>query len=109
VRTLPGNPDIVLPRHRAVIFVDGDFWHGRRWSLRRERLAQGSNSEYWIAKIENNIRRDRNVTRKLRLAGWRVIRVWESDIKRDAAAVATRVRRLLATKMVPPRQPRKRA
>jgi len=95
VRALPGNPDIVLRRHRAVIFVDGDFWHGRRWRLRRERLEHGSNSEYWIAKIEDNIRRDRAVTRRLRQAGWRVIRVWESDIKRDAGAVAARVMRLL--------------
>ncbi len=97
-RTLTGNPDIVLPRYRAVIFVDGDFWHGRRWSSRRKRLERGSNPEYWIAKIENNIRRDRAVTRKLRRAGWCVIRVWESDIKRDADTAATRVMHILAAK-----------
>jgi DNA mismatch endonuclease (patch repair protein) len=108
LRTLPGNPDIVLPRHRAVIFVDGDFWHGRHWTSRRERLERGSNPEYWVAKLADNIRRDRAVTRRLRRAGWRVIRVWESDIKRDAGAVATRIMRLLTAKVGPLRQARKR-
>lgn len=91
VRALPGNPDIVLPRYRTVVFVDGDFWHGRRWQSRRARLARGSNSVYWIAKIEANIARDRAVTTELRRAGWRVIRVWESDIRTDADAVATKI------------------
>jgi DNA mismatch endonuclease (patch repair protein) len=96
VRALPGNPDIVLPRYRAVIFVDGDFWHGRRWTSRRKRLERGSNPEYWIAKLANNIRRDRAVTRRLRRAGWRVIRVWESDITLDPGTVVTQIIRVLS-------------
>ena len=94
-RSLPGKPDIVLPRFRTVIFVDGDFWHGRRWRSRRAQLARGSNPVYWIAKIEANIARDRRNTATLRRAGWQVIRVWESDFHGDTEAVTTRVARLL--------------
>lgn len=85
---MPGNPDIIFRRRRAVIFVDGDFWHGRRWPARRARLLQGSNADYWIAKIEGNRKRDQLRSRELRRLGWLVIRVWESDVRRDARAVA---------------------
>jgi DNA mismatch endonuclease (patch repair protein) len=96
VSELPGKPDIVMVRRRIVIFVDGDFWHGRRWSQRKIRLAKGSNSSYWLAKIESNILRDRTVRRRLHHAGWHVVRVWESDIRRDAAGVAGRISKLVA-------------
>jgi DNA mismatch endonuclease, patch repair protein len=54
-------------------------------------LAQGWNADYWIAKIERNRRRDRQVTRRLRLQGWHVIRVWESEIKRNPNDIADRI------------------
>lgn len=91
VKALPGTPDLVLIRYRIAIFVDGDFWHGRCWQRRRERLARGSNAEYWIAKIESNMRRDRRVARLLRQAGWCVLRVWESDIYSDLESIITRI------------------
>jgi DNA mismatch endonuclease (patch repair protein) len=74
-----------------VIFVDGDFWHGRNWEVRRAKLAVGSNAEYWVSKIERTRQRDRWVTAHLRRLGWRVIRVWESDIRRDEGEVARRL------------------
>jgi len=89
VRELPGLPDIVFTRQRIAIFCDGDFWHGRNWVQRRERLAKGSNSEYWIAKIERNMQRDQDVDAKLKVLGWSVIRVWENDIKKDPEAIAS--------------------
>jgi DNA mismatch endonuclease (patch repair protein) len=91
VRALPGVPDIVFPRWKVTVFCDGDFWHGRNWSSRRESLARGTNAEYWIAKIEANRRRDRQVNRMLRNAGWSVIRIWERDIHQDSEKVANRV------------------
>ena len=60
VASLPGKPDIVFVRQRLAVFCDGDFWHGRKWNLRKEKLARGSNAEYWVAKIEANIARDRH-------------------------------------------------
>ena len=90
---LPGKPDIVFRRARVVVFCDGDFWHGRRWRERMEKLARGSNAAYWTAKIAANMARDRRTTRRLRAAGWIVVRLWETDVLGDVARVARRVER----------------
>lgn len=82
VRKLPGNPDIVLPRYRTVIFANGCFWHGHE-GCRYFRLPK-SNIEFWEQKIKNNIARDVRNENELKALGWRVIRVWECDIKRVA-------------------------
>lgn len=73
-RALPGRPDLIFPRHRAVIFVHGCFWHGHdcpffRWPKSRP--------EFWRTKIGANIERDRAVRTALRAADWRVLTVWE--------------------------------
>lgn len=80
VKDFLGKPDIVFRKKRIVIFCDGDFWHGKNWKTRRKKILQGSNSDYWINKIERNIERDKLITHKLRKAGWIVLRFWESDI-----------------------------
>lgn len=79
VRKLPGNPDIVLPKYRTVIFVDGCFWHGHD-GCKYFRLPK-SNVEFWTAKIERNIARDARCQTELKALGWNVIRVWECEIK----------------------------
>jgi DNA mismatch endonuclease, patch repair protein len=89
--TMPGKPDLVFTRSKVVIFCDGDFWHGRFWARRREKLARGANAAYWIPKIEANIARDRRVSSLLRRQGWHVIRVWETDVLEDVAVVADRI------------------
>lgn len=93
---LPGRPDVIFPRGRVAVFVDGDFWHGRDWARRRLRLAAGANREYWLAKIESNMARDRRQTALLENAGWAVLRLWETDVLRDperaASEVASRVK-----------------
>ena len=91
VRSLPGRPDIVFPGRRVVVFCDGDFWHGRDWSARQEKLRAGTNAEYWLAKIGQNIERDRRQEALLRESGWVVLRFWESEILRDTAGVAARI------------------
>ncbi len=80
VRKLPGNPDIVLPKYKTVIFVNGCFWHGHV-GCRYYRLPK-SNVEFWKEKIERNIARDLRNEEELKALGWRVIRVWECDIKK---------------------------
>lgn len=90
-RDLPGKPDIVFRRARVVVFCDGDFWHGRRWRQRREKLAGGTNAPYWTAKIAANVARDRRHNRALRAAGWTVIRLWETDILRNAERAGAKV------------------
>jgi DNA mismatch endonuclease, patch repair protein len=76
---LCGRPDFVFPRFRAVIFVDGCYWHG----CRKCSLGSKSNCEYWGPKIAGNVKRDRRNTKELRSLGWKVVRIWEHDLKCD--------------------------
>ena len=80
-KRLPGSPDIVIPRHRIAIFVDGEFWHGKDWETRKPRLK--SNREYWIEKIEENIARDKRVDDQLRAMDWIPIHFWSKDALKD--------------------------
>lgn len=85
---LPGKPDIVIPSRKLAIFIDGDFWHGNQYRVRKhlslEDQFQGvNNSRYWNRKIGNNIARDLRVTGQLLSEGWNVARFWESDIRND--------------------------
>jgi DNA mismatch endonuclease (patch repair protein) len=85
-RDLPGTPDIVLPSRRAVIFVNGCFWHGH--GCRRGGLPT-TNSEFWQQKISNNRERDRRVQKELRKEGWRVLIVWQCKTKDEAKLLKT--------------------
>ena len=83
---LPGKPDIVFPRARLVVFCDGDFWHGHNWAIRKNSSLEDELRHYskeWAEKIKRNVRRDERVNKELEVLGWRVIRIWESDIKAD--------------------------
>ena len=88
---LPGCPDIVFRQARVAIFCDGDFWHGRELASRIALLRAGHNSAYWISKIETNVERDARNVRSLTKLGWRVLRFWESDIRRDVDRVVSTV------------------
>jgi DNA mismatch endonuclease (patch repair protein) len=91
VPSLPGKPDIVFRAARVAVFCDGDFWHGREWRTRRKKLALGANAAYWTAKIASNIRRDLERTRELQRLGWKVVRLWETDILSDVRTAAETV------------------
>ena len=90
-RDLPGKPDLVFRNARVAVFCDGDFWHGRDWRRRRRALARGSNSDYWLAKINRNRTRDRTVNRLLQRLGWYPIRRWETDILRQPDKIAREI------------------
>ena len=77
-KSLPGKPDLVFPRYRAVIFVNGCFWHGHDCHLFK---WPKSRKDFWREKIKSNIDRDRLVTSQLKEQGWRVLRVWECALK----------------------------
>lgn len=91
MKSLPGKPDIVFPRARVVVFCDGEFWHGRDWKARRKKLERGSNAPYWVAKIQANVDRDERIDEELRQLGWRVIRLWETEILTDPQETAVQV------------------
>ena len=91
VRSLPGCPDIVLPKYRTVVFVNGCFWHKHDCSRFR---WPSSNEEYWKEKILRNVERDRKNEEELTTAGWRVITVWECELKKkDTVATLEQVRK----------------
>lgn len=78
VRELPGTPDLVLPKYRTVIFVNGCFWHGHEGC--KYFVWPKSNAEFWRQKIETNISRDRRKEAQLRDMGWNVMIVWECEL-----------------------------
>ena len=82
---IAGRPDFVVVSRRVAIFVDGDFWHGHNWKLRgfkNLKAELASYKKFWANKIRNNIKRDKNANKLLRKDGWRVLRFWESELKR---------------------------
>lgn len=78
-RKLPGSPDIVLKKYKTVIFVDGCFWHGHE-GCKYFRLPK-SNTSFWETKITRNIERDKETTQALTALGWKVIRIWECELR----------------------------
>lgn len=79
VRDLPGCPDIVLPKYRTAVFVNGCFWHKHNCG---RFVWPASNTEYWIPKIKRNIERDVENHKKLLEMGWKVIIIWECELKK---------------------------
>lgn len=77
-RRLFGKPDFVFQKHRAILFVDGCFWHG----CPQHSTIPEANRPFWQKKLLRNKLRDQQVARTLREKGWRVIRIWEHDLKR---------------------------
>ena len=98
VRKLPGTPDVVLPKYRTVIFVNGCFWHGHEGC--KYFVWPKSNAEFWRQKIETNISRDQRKEAQLRDMGWNVMIVWECELrppKRQATLerLESQIRRIL--------------
>ena len=93
-KALPGKPDIVLPKHRKAIFVHGCFWH--RHGVCRPLSLPASNTAFWEKKFADNVARDRRKLRALRRAGWRVLVLWECQV-RDREPLERRLRRFLTT------------
>jgi DNA mismatch endonuclease (patch repair protein) len=105
---LPGRPDIVFLGAKVAVFCDGDFWHGRDWEARRQRLSQGNNPAYWLAKIQRNMERDHQNTQRLQEAGWTVLRFWETEIRSDPEGAAQRVASTLREARLTSRSPERK-
>lgn len=78
-----GKPDFAFKARKVAVFCDSEFWHGFDWENARKAIK--SNREFWITKIERNIKRDEEVTKKLTAEGWTVLRFWEHQIKKSVA------------------------
>jgi len=79
VKTLPGKPDIVLPKYKTVIFVNGCFWHGHE-GCKYFKIPE-TRTEWWIKKINGTQKRDREAEIQLNVLGWKVIKIWECELK----------------------------
>ncbi|MDV7134523.1 very short patch repair endonuclease [Williamsia muralis] len=92
-RDVVGTPDLVVRSKKVAVFVDGDLWHGNPAEWVRRGLPDlasmfPNRTEFWVRKIEQNVARDREVNATLRSSGWRVVRLWASDILADPDAAA---------------------
>lgn len=85
-KLLPGTPDIAITKYRIAVFCDSEFFHGKDWESLKLRLQNGSNSTYWVKKIQRNMERDDEVDKALRFREWTVLRFWGKDIMRDTEA-----------------------
>jgi len=77
-KRLPGRPDIVLPKYKTIIFIHGCFWHGHH--CKAAKLPE-TNKEFWENKINSNIERDKNNQLVLRKLGWKIIIIWQCELK----------------------------
>jgi DNA mismatch endonuclease, patch repair protein len=90
---LPGVPDLLLPRFRTAVFVNGCFWHRHRCA--RGRRVPKTNTEYWLKKLSRNTRRDRLSIRKLRALGWHCLTIWECELRKSPAIALNRAHEFL--------------
>lgn len=93
-KDIPGKPDICFRKHKVAVFCDSEFWHGKDYL---EGKCPKSNQEYWIPKLERNIRRDREVNKMLEDEGWEVIRFWGKDILENPKGCADSIEKRLKT------------
>jgi DNA mismatch endonuclease, patch repair protein len=89
-KTLYGSPDIVFPKRKVAIFIDGDFWHGWRLPSWEHKLT-----DFWKVKLRANRKRDQRNFRRLRANNWRVIRLWEHEIRSNCSKCIDRIREAL--------------
>lgn len=80
-KTLIGKPDFTFKKYKIAIFCDSEFFHGKDWENQKQRI--GTNREFWIKKIESNIKRDERVNQELSNLGWTVLRFWGKDILKN--------------------------
>ena len=88
-KDLPGKPDIANKRLKFAIFVDGEFWHGHDWEVKKHHIK--SNQGFWIPKIERNMQRDEVVNHQLRAMGFQVFRFWQQEVKKEPGACLKQV------------------
>lgn len=95
-KQVTGKPDIVFIGKKVAVFCDSEFWHGYDWENRKHDFK--SNQDFWIPKIERNMERDREVNEILESEGWKIIRFWGKEIKKDVKACADIVEEALGKK-----------
>lgn len=98
VKSLPGQPDIVFPKHKKVVFVHGCFWHLHKGC--RDGTIPKTDHEKWKAKLQRNVERDRNHIKELRRKGWQVLVLWECEIEKKIDKVEKKALSFLLPKNI---------
>ena len=93
-----GKPDFSFKKYKVAVFVDGEFWHGKDWGRKKAEIK--GNREFWITKIERNIRRDMEVTGRLKAEGWTVLRFWSNDVVKNAGCHAEKVKEIIQARRI---------
>ena len=96
VKDVFGHPDLAFKGKKVAVFCDSEFWHGYDWEKNREAIQ--TRRDFWIPKIERNMQRDREVNEMLEKAGWKVIRFWGKEIKKNVGQCADIVIKALEEK-----------
>ena len=92
---LPGKPDFAFPMEKVAVFVDGCFWHG----CPRHFVQPRSNKNFWKEKINKNKKRDKEVSRKLKQQGWKVVRIWEHELRKPEEKTISKIqKKIISTK-----------
>ncbi len=91
-KELPGKPDVVISKHKIVVFCDSSFWHGRDFEKKK---PVDTNHEYWDKKIRRNMERDKEVNKLLESIGWTVLRFWDVDINKQIEECVYKVKKAI--------------
>jgi DNA mismatch endonuclease, patch repair protein len=95
-KKLPGKPDIIIKSKRLIIFVDGEFWHGYQWEIKKTKIK--TNRDFWIPKIERNMQRDVENNILLKKMGYTVLRFWDHQIYKNLESCIEKILELLIVK-----------
>jgi DNA mismatch endonuclease, patch repair protein len=98
VKKLPGSPDIVINKKKFIVFVDGEFWHGHNWLIKKKKIK--TNRKFWIPKIERNMQRDKENELALKKLGYKVLRFWEHEIKKDLTKCTNKIIAILGKRKI---------
>ncbi|ATD64785.1 very short patch repair endonuclease [Neisseria weixii] len=96
-KTVFGKPDFSFKKYKVAVFVDGEFWHGKDWEIKKARIK--GNREFWVAKIERNMRRDKEVTNRLKAEGWEVLRFWGKEVAKNPQVFAGKIQEAVYGKL----------
>ena len=94
-----GRPDFVFYARKIAVFCDSEFWHGYDWENAKHEIK--TNKDFWLPKIESNIKRDKEVTEKLQSKGWKVLRFWGKEIIKNASECVNKIEKILRVNPAP--------
>jgi DNA mismatch endonuclease (patch repair protein) len=92
-KTVYGKPDLTFKRCKLAVFVDSEYFHGKDWEAEKYRIK--TNRDFWWVKIESNIKRDKQVNEELEKQGWKVLRFWSREIRKNLASCINKIEEFL--------------